>query len=222
MRQYKIAIIIGTRAELIKTFTVMLELQRREIPYYFIHTGQHNLGDLCKMFGVKEPDEILTKEPKKSTKFYSKIKKALLWNIRIVFKIRSVLKRILGLEYVMYHGDTMTTASASIASSRLLNPFKKYQNIHLEAGLRSDNIREPFPEEIARRIADRFSDILLTVSDRSTGNVQGRFNTRVIQVGNTIADSARVALMYAVNKRTNPLTKEKFALITVHRHENIK
>jgi len=46
MKKYKIAIAIGTRAELIKTFPVMLELQKRNIPYYFIHTGQHGFGGL--------------------------------------------------------------------------------------------------------------------------------------------------------------------------------
>ena len=60
MKSSKIAIIIGTRAELIKTFPVMLELQKRGEDYYFIHTGQHNLGGLCDKFGVKKPDVVLT------------------------------------------------------------------------------------------------------------------------------------------------------------------
>ena len=117
MKNYKIAIIIGTRAELIKTFPVMLELQKRKIPYYFIHTGQHNLGNFCDMFNVKRPNIVLTEEPKKSSKFYSKIGKAIYWNISLVFKIKQELKNIPGLKYVLYHGDTMTTASAAIASS---------------------------------------------------------------------------------------------------------
>ena len=53
IKQFKIAIILGTRAELIKTFPVMLELKKQKIPYYFVHTGQHNLKDLCEKFGVK-------------------------------------------------------------------------------------------------------------------------------------------------------------------------
>ncbi len=89
---FKIAIVIGTRAELIKTFPIMLELQKRDVPYYFIHTGQHNLGNLCKIFSVKSPDIVLTEEPKKSSKFNSRQTKAILWNLKLVGKIRKELK----------------------------------------------------------------------------------------------------------------------------------
>ena len=124
-KDYEIAIIIGTRAELIKVFPVMLELRKAKKDYYFIHTGQHKLGGLCEIFSVKKPDVILTMEPTKSSKFNSKQLKGVIWNLGIVNKIRRELKKLSGLKYVLYHGDTMTTASAAIASSKLLNPFKK-------------------------------------------------------------------------------------------------
>ena len=222
-KNYKIAIIIGTRAELIKTFPVMLELQKRKIPYYFIHTGQHSLGDFCELFGVKRPDVILTEEPKKSSKFHAKAGKAILWNLGLLFKIKKELKKINCLKYVIYHGDTMTTTSAAVASSKLFNPFKKYKNVHLEAGLRSGTVKEPFPEEISRKIADRFSDILLTVSERSTNNVKKYKNSKkIINVGNTILDAADISLKLARKRKIKPFSKGKFALITVHRHENLK
>jgi UDP-N-acetylglucosamine 2-epimerase (non-hydrolysing) len=219
----KIAIVIGTRAELIKTFPVMLELQNRKIDYHFIHTGQHNLKDLCEDFSVKRPDAILTKEPEKSSKFYSKIFKAIFWNLGLVFKIRRELKKLKNLKYVLYHGDTMTTASASIASSRLLNPLKKYKNVHLEAGLRSGNLFEPFPEEISRIIADNFSDILLAVSKRAEKNLSKYKNKKkIFLVGNTIIDSAEIAHGISVKNKIKPFSNGKFALISIHRHENIK
>lgn len=223
MGKQKIAIIIGTRAELIKTFPLMHELQKQRIPYYFIHTGQHNLKSFCDTFNVKRPDTILTKEPEKSSKFYSKIGKAIFWNLRLVFKIKEELKKIPDLRYVIYHGDTMTTATASIATSKILNPFKKYKNVHLEAGLRSFNNFEPFPEEIARKIADNFSDILLTVSEESLKNVKKYEKKKSINlVGNTIIDSVYFALNLSKKKKIKSLSKQKFALITIHRHENIK
>ena len=66
----------------------MLELKKKKIPYLFIHTGQHNLGEYCELFGVKKPDIVLTPEPKKSSKFYAKIWKALFWNLEVFVKIR--------------------------------------------------------------------------------------------------------------------------------------
>ena len=220
--QFEIAIVIGTRAEFIKTFPVMLELQRRKIPYYFIHTGQHSLGELWEIFSVKIPNVILTREPKKSSKFNSKQGKAILWNLKLVGKIRRELKTLKNLRYVLYHGDTMTTASASIASSKLMNPFKKYKNVHLEAGLRSWNNFEPFPEEISRRIAGRFSDVLFAPSKSSERNLAKLRKKKILVFGNTIVDSAHYAFDLAKKKKIKPLSKKKFALVTVHRHENLK
>ena len=220
MEDYKIAMIIGTRAELIKIFPLMLELKNRGVPYYFIHTGQHNLKDLCEKFGVKKPDVVLSEESDKSSKFNSKQIKAIMWNLKLVFKIRKEIKKLKNLKYVLYHGDTMTTATASIATSRILNPFKKYKNVHLEAGLRSFNNFEPFPEEISRRIVGNFSDILFAVSDIAESNLKNKKG--VIKTGNTILDSANLALEIAKKENAKPLSNKKFALITVHRHENLK
>jgi UDP-N-acetylglucosamine 2-epimerase (non-hydrolysing) len=218
----KIAIIIGTRAELIKTFPLMRELDLRGISYSFIHSGQHNLGDFCDLFGVKRPDFVLTKEHDKSSRFNSSQLKAILWNISLVFKVRRVLKGMKQLSYVVYHGDTMTTASASIGSSKLFNPFKRYKGVHLEAGLRSFNNFEPFPEEIARRVAGRFSDILLAVSDKAKKNLDGYRKKEVFLVGNTVIDSAYFALELARKKKVKSLCEKDFCLVTVHRHENLK
>lgn len=221
LNRFEVAIIIGTRAELIKTFPLMLELQKAKKRYYFIHTGQHSLGDLCRKFGVKLPDAILNSEPKTSSRFNSKKGKAIFWNVSLLWKIRKELKRLPNLKYVVYHGDTMTTASAAIASSKLLNIFKKYKNVHLEAGLRSANWREPFPEEISRVIAGRFSDVLFAVSKRAQNNLKHFKNKEVILTGNTVVDSAEIAHKIALNKKVKPLSNERFALISIHRHENI-
>lgn len=222
MKDYEFAIIIGTRAELIKTFPLMKEFEKRKISYYFIHTGQHSLGDLCEKFGVKKPDIILSEEPEKSSKFNSNERKAIFWNLKLIFKIRRNLKKLKSLKYVLYHGDTMTTASASFASSRLFNLFKKYKNVHLEAGLRSFNIFEPFPEEISRRIAGTFSKVLFAPSEFSKYNLRRKKFKELHVVGNTIVDSANYALELAKKKKIKKLYSGKFALITVHRHENLK
>lgn len=222
MKKQKIAIILGTRAELIKTFPVMLELDRQKIPYYFIHTGQHNLGDLCEKFGVKRPDIIITKESKESSKFNSKEFKAIMWNLSLLFKIKRELKGLKNLKYVLYHGDTMTTMTAAMASSKLFNPFKKYENVHLEAGLRSFNIFEPFPEEISRRIVGNFSQILFAPSVLSKWHLRDKGDKKIYVTGNTVVDAALYSLEIAKKKKVKLLSKGKFALITVHRHENLK
>lgn len=211
--------IIGTRAEYIKTFPLMLKLQEQKKTYYFIHTGQHNLVDLCKTFKTKLPNITLTTPPKKTTKFFGNTIKAIIWNLRLVFRIKRELKKINNLKFVFYHGDTMTTTTAAIASSSILNPKKSWKNVHIEAGLRSENLFEPFPEEISRKIADKFSDILLAVSNRAKNNLKKEHcKGQIIVVGNTVVDAAKIALKKA-KKVKNP---KKFAILTLHRHENIK
>jgi len=216
-----IAIIIGTKAELIKCMPVMKELQEQRKDYFFIHTGQHALGEACNEFMVKKPDFILSREPKISTKFWSKINQnSVIWFFSAIFKIKKII-RIIKPKYVIYHGDTMSTAAASIASSKLLNPGKYWKNVHLEAGLRSGSLMEPFPEEISRQISDRFSDILLAVSDLTEKNLRRYKNTkRVIRIGNTVVDSSIIA--YNSAKLIHKKPKHKYALINIHRHENLR
>ncbi len=222
--QSKIAIIIGTRAEYIKTFPIMLELQKQDKYYYFIHTGQHKLGDLCEIFGTKKPDVILSVEPDESSKFNAKESKAIKWACGMIFKIRKELKKLPNLKFIIVHGDTMSTGVAAISSSMLLNLFKKYRNVHLESGLRSNNNREPFPEEIIRKIVTKFSDILIAPSELSRVNLtKGKYRGKtIIKLGNTILDSVDCAFKMAQEKKIEPFNKNKFVLVTIHRHENIK
>ena len=218
-----IAIVIGTKAELIKCMPLMLELQRQKKDYWFIHTGQHSLKGACEEFSLKRPDYVLSKAPKLSTKFWSKISRAaLIWFLKVIFRIKKLINKLKP-KYVIYHGDTMSTSVAAIGSSKLLNPGKNWKNVHLEAGLRSGNLFEPFPEEISRQISDGFSDILLAVSDLSETNLRKEKSRgkKVIKVGNTIIDASWISYeMAKKSKMRKP--KEKYALINIHRHENLK
>ena len=223
MEHSKIAIVIGTKAELIKTFPVMLELQKQGKDYWFIHTGQHALGKACEEFGVKKPDFIIRPEPKISTKYWSIIKLSTFLDcVRIMFNIRKLLIKLQP-KYVIYHGDTMSTAMAAGASSTILNPFKKWKNVHLEAGLKSGSLLEPFPEEFTRQIVSRFTDLLFAVSDKAVENLDRRCNfvkNQIIKTGNTIIDSALITSKKSKNKYKKP--SQEYFLINVHRYENLK
>jgi UDP-N-acetylglucosamine 2-epimerase len=114
----------------------------------------------------------------------------------------------------------MSTAAAAIASSRLLNPRKKWENVHLEAGLRSGSLLEPFPEEISRQISDKFSDILLAVSDLAEGNLKKEGKKGIKKIGNTIIDSSLIN--YDKAKKMHNKPRYRYALINIHRHENLQ
>ena len=216
----KIAIVIGTRAELIKCMPIMLELEKQNKEYCFIHTGQHSLKGSCEEFGIKKPDFVVSNAPKKETKFLSKINsKSITWFLTIIPKLRKIIRKI-NPKYVIYHGDTMNTIAASIASSNLLNLNKKWKNVHLEAGLRSWSLFEPFPEEISRKISDKFSDILFAVSEGTKKNLSHyKKDKKVILTGNTIVDSSLI--IHENSKKKYKKEKENYVLINIHRHENL-
>jgi len=224
-QKISICIILGTKAELIKSFPILKELSKQKTPFYFISTGQHNLFDLCETFGVKQPDVTLSLPPKSGSKFNTKESKAIKWALGMIFKIRGELKKLPNLKFVIYHGDTLSTSCASLSSSKLLNPFKKYKNVHLEAGLRSigesNPLLEPFPEEIIRRIVTFFSDILIVPSKQAELNLKKYKNKEIYNLGNTILDSVDLASKIAQKRDLKPFGN-KFALINIHRHENLK
>ena len=218
----KIAIVIGTKAELIKCMPIMRELQRRNLDYWFIHTGQHPLSNICKYFGVKEPDIILTKEPDIETKLKSKVdKNSIKWFWNIIWKIRKTIRRIKP-KFVINHSDTISTVAASIGSSKILNPGKKWKNVHLEAGLRSGSLFEPFPEEISRRIAEIFSDIFFAVSKKRYNFLKKRHPKKiVIHTGNSMID-ATLEMIKEAKKMKFKKEKGEYAIVNMHRYENLR
>ncbi len=226
MKHSGIMIVIGTKAELIKCMPIMRLLQKRGQDYWFVSTGQHPLSEAAKEFGVKQPDFILSKEPDISTKFWSKVNNSsILWCFSMLPKIRRLVRK-LEPRHVIYHGDTMSSALAAMASSRMLNFFKDWNNVHLEAGLRSGNLMQPFPEEISRQICDRFSDTLFAVSDFSKKNLEksrkkGIFG-KIHNIGNTVVDAALIVYEDAKKKSKIKELPKKFALINVHRHEHLR
>ena len=162
-----IAIIIGTKAELIKCIPVMKELEKREIDYFFIHTGQHNINEIIRDFKLKKPDKVLYSPPKSSSKFMVKTHKAIFWFLPLIFKIRKILNEIKP-SHVLYHGDTLSSAAAAMASSSFFGK-KNWKNAHLEAGLRSYDRR--MPEEINRIVADHVSDYLFAPTEKAKQNL---------------------------------------------------
>ena len=119
-------------------------------------------------------------------------------------------------DYVLVHGDTLSTFAASLASY--------YEGIpvgHVEAGLRSHNLQEPFPEEANRRLTDVLTDIDLPPTSLAKDNLlaEGKRAEDMVITGNTAVD----AVHHALNKaRLLPQFQgKKLVTITMHRRENL-
>lgn len=212
-----IHIAIGTKAQFIKTFPIMQKLKEKGIEFNLIDLGQHSLitRGLRDEFGLKDPDVCLSRGEN-----VSRLSRGLIWIAEMLKKgvnSRWVKEKVfLNREGVcLIHGDTVSTVLALYLAKRA-----RIKAAHIEAGLRSWSFLEPFPEEILRVMAMRGSDILFAPSAWARGNLKkmGLDKKSVLISGNTSLEST----FYSLEKKVPlELDVDKFALVTVHRMENI-
>lgn len=217
----KFAIVFGTRPEIIKVDPVIKELEKRKIPAVLIHTGQHNLGSLVKDLKIRKPDYVLDLPPESAGKFrgglLTGIFRAAKWSFVIARQIRRILKKEKP-DVLLYQGDTLAIASASIAGR--LVPKRPVLG-HIEAGLRTHDMFNPFPEEISRWISDKASDLLFAATDESLENLKKeRFiRGKIVLAGNTIVDAVFAHEPLAEKIRLD--LPKKYIVVFVHRQENV-
>jgi len=216
----KFAIVLGTRPEIIKMAPIIKELERRKIELVLIHTGQHNLETLFKDLKIRNPDYVLDVPPMSVGKFKGNLFKGIFnaayWSLMLSKSIRSVLKKERP-DVLLYEGDTLAIASASIAGRLFL---KRPVLGHVEAGLRTGDILNPFPEEISRRIADIFSDLLFAPTKGAAKNLDKLLiRGKVFMTGNTIVDAVTQHKKLSTKKRIK--LPKKFGVVFIHRQENI-
>lgn len=216
-----IVIALGTRAELIKMAPVMRALTSRKVNYFFLHTGQHGIDDLLSPLGVKKPDVVLEWSASKRGRFGSATFAALLWNAKSTRRIGAVLRKLQP-KVVVCHGDTMSTAAIA-AACKLYAPCALIA--HVEAGLRSHDLAEPFPEELSRRFVDLLSSILFAPTQTAANNLRGVIYSgkKVVVTGNTNVDVLLENLPRASKlKMPAGLPKGQFVFAQMHRQENIR
>jgi len=208
----KVLTIIGTRPEAIKVFPVIEELKK--FPNLFesilCTTGQHQemLNQVLTFFNIKPDLELNLMEPNQSLFCFTK---------KVFESLDSVLQNV-NPDWVLVQGDT---TSAMVAS--LLAYYRKIKVGHIEAGLRTYDKLQPFPEEFNRRSIDLISDLFFAPTQRAFNNLisEGVNESRICIVGNTVVD----AINYIV-KKLSIAPKEfkegekKIILVTIHRREN--
>ena len=200
--------IIGTRAQLIKVAPILREFEKQEIPTKFILTGQHNdtMDDIIEEFGIKTPAIPLIKN-----KEHSSILDLLLWLPHIFFLIIHTLKQYKK-SNIFVHGDTLTTLMSTLAAK-----LTGHSVIHLESGLTSKTLFNPFPEEIIRRIVFRCTDVACCPSEQDVQHMKKYPKAKILYTcGNTILDSI-ICLKIGKNIEQKPNT----ILVSLHRFHNI-
>jgi UDP-N-acetylglucosamine 2-epimerase (non-hydrolysing) len=156
-----ILVVFGTTGELIKLAPVLLRLDARGHPYVLATTGQQvqQIPTFLDGFGLRQPDLWLARGRRgRDLRTSSDIPGWLAEVSRAFRRARRSLRERLGgspgRPLTLVHGDTMTTVLGGSMGRALRTPVA-----HIESGLRSYDLRHPFPEELNRRTASRLASI---------------------------------------------------------------
>ena len=156
-RRLVILVVFGTTGELIKLAPVLLRLDERGYRYLLATTGQQveQIPAFLEQFGLRQPDVWLARGSRgRDLRTNRDIPGWLTAVTRAFARHKRGLRRTLasgpGRPLVLVHGDTMTTVLGATMGRALRVPVA-----HIEAGLRSYDLRHPFPEELNRRTASR-------------------------------------------------------------------
>lgn len=200
----------GTRPELIKLFPIIKKLNEKNLPYKTLFSGQHK--NLIKEYKelVDEPTITLEGVFEKGQSINSLISK-------IINKSSKVLESE---NYkVIVQGDAGTTMAIALSSFNTLNEI-----IHVEAGLRTNNLLSPFPEEANRKIITQIANYHFCPTQEAENNLKKEgVVENVFTVGNTIVDSFNAILAKPLkNKKLQALidNSREYYLCTLHRREN--
>jgi UDP-N-acetylglucosamine 2-epimerase (non-hydrolysing) len=209
----KIAVVLGTRPEIIKFSPVIRECERLGLNYFILHTGQHYSYSMDRVFF--EQLELL--EAKYNLDVGSgshgeQTGKMLMGVEKVLLREKPTI--------VLVEGDTNTVLAGALAAVKL-----GVKVGHVEAGLRSYD--RQMPEEINRVLADHCSDLLFAPTEKSRQTLLGEGISceKIFVTGNTIVDAVHQNLDIA-KRKVNVLEEldveaDGYFLVTVHRQENV-
>lgn len=207
----RVGIILGTRPEAIKLAPVIQVFQQSpEFELQVILTGQHRemVEQVMQLFNLKADDDLEIMQPKQSL---SDITCRSLGGLEELFQKSKP-------DLVIVQGDTTTAFAAALAAF-----YQKIPVGHVEAGLRTDNIYNPYPEEANRRLISQitqlhFAPTTLAVENLQRSGVLGEIHL----TGNTVIDALLnvAASQPACNVPGLNWSEYRVLLSTVHRREN--
>ena len=208
----KIMCVFGTRPEAIKVAPLIIEMKKRpSLKVVVCVTAQHRemLDQVLNTFAIKSDYDLDIMKQQQS-----------LFDITI--NILGGIKEVLEKEkpdIVLVHGDTSTTFVTSLACFYLQIPVG-----HIEAGLRTYNIKSPYPEEFNREAVGIISQYNFAPTQLAKENLirEGKAESTIFVTGNTVID----AMQHTVKKNyVHPeldwVGDGKLILITAHRRENL-
>ena len=209
----KILTVIGARPQFIKAAALSRAIKTHpKIKEVIVHTGQHYDENMSEVF-FREMD---IPEPAYNLAIQASLQGEMTGRM-----IEGVEKIILKEKpnALLVYGDTNSTVAGALAAAKL-----HVDIIHVEAGLRSFNMK--MPEEINRILTDRISDLLCCPTPNAVRNLEregfDRFSCTYLNTGDVMQDAALFYSLLLDEKSTilSEMKLDKFILCTLHRAEN--
>jgi len=208
----KVLLVFGTRPEAIKMAPLVLEFQKnKDFETVVCVTGQHRemLDQVLATFNII-PDYNLD---------IMKIKQNL---TEITANVLQTIEEVLDKEKpdaVLVHGDTSTTFATGLACF-----YKEIPIGHVEAGLRTNNINSPYPEEFNRQAVGLFTDYHFAATKKAAQNLisEGKSEDSIYITGNTVIDAMKTTVNQDyTHSELDWASDSRLILVTAHRRENM-
>lgn len=212
-KKIRVLIAFGTRPEALK-FVPLIDALKKDNGFecFVCVTGQHKqmVDQVVNFFDFQIDADLKLMKTNQTLEYVSG---------RVVSRFGSQIKKFKP-DVVFVQGDTATALMVGIASFYAKTPIA-----HLEAGLRTWNKFEPFPEEMNRTLLSHLADFHFTPTRAATKNLLGEGipKNHVFEIGNTIVDTVRLARKKITKtprlfKKLDP--KKRIIFVTAHRRES--
>jgi len=204
--------VVGARPNFMKLSPVVLELKKRGIPQFLVHTGQHYDENMSRVFieelGLPKPDIYLGVGSNSHAR----------QTARIMMAFEEVCQERLP-NLVIAGGDVNSTLAVALVAAKQQIPLA-----HVEAGLRSFD--RTMPEEINRVVTDHLSTLLFTTEETANENLkrEGIPKEYIHFVGNCMVDTLRKHVKLAIRQepwKRFGVKPSGYALLTLHRPSNV-
>ncbi|MFQ6099695.1 MAG: non-hydrolyzing UDP-N-acetylglucosamine 2-epimerase [Anaerolineae bacterium] len=211
----KVLLVFGTRPEAIKMAPVVRELSRypTEFKVKICLTAQHRemLDQVLTLFDIEADYDLNIMRDRQTL---SRVTAEVLTGVEEVIKTENP-------GWVLVQGDTTTAMAAALAAF-----YQKVRVAHIEAGLRTWNKAQPYPEEINRVIADVVCDLHFAPTEAARWNLlcEGIGAGSIFVTGNTVIDALLETVEREYDLESGPLRNippdRRIILVTAHRREN--
>lgn len=211
-----ILIILGTRPEAVKLAPVILNL-RRETGYNVLVCNTEQQKELSNQtlgfFGLKSDINLNVMKPNQTL---AGVQSLILQKLSDIFAVHKI-------DAVIVQGDTMSVFCGALAAF-----YNKVPIFHIEAGLRSYDLYEPFPEEALRQMTTRLAALHFAPTQANVNALlkENIASEKIILTGNTVIDALKCLSSEVLNQSAQDLEHlgvrldDKLVLVTVHRREN--